>query len=184
MTDEPQDASDFSFRTFDIYRGFVEVLQCNPDYLKEFKNGSPKEQTSLAIIKRVFQSKQKEEEIKKYMQYFANHAKMMAGHAENLPDNWNEAIDYTDRYIKAIHKYLRKKKISVKTSMKSVDKVARDLAKHLHDRPSLRQIEAIRYYLKYDLTNPRRSTVSVQIFIEIMCKTEKTITEFCFPITD
>ncbi|XP_058798438.1 uncharacterized protein LOC131668359 isoform X2 [Phymastichus coffea] len=161
MTDITQNTSKFSFRTFDIYRRFIEVLQHKPTYLEEFKIGSPTEETCLAVIKKVFQSQQEKEEIKEYTQYFAIHAKMMAGHAEKLPDNWNDAINYTDRYIKEIRKYLRRKGLSVKSDLNKVKKIANDIAKYIHNKPTFKQIEAITYYLKYDLRNPKRNLISL-----------------------
>ena len=159
MTDKAI-ASNFSFRMFDLYRRFVEILQLFPDYLQDFKTGSPKEEICHNIIKQVFKYPQTNDKISQLSKYLSKNSKIIAAHAEDVPVNWKDAIKYTETCIKLVRRYLKKKGINVKDDMDSIEDIATEIGECLHINPNEKQIEAIKEFLKYDLKNPKNSIVS------------------------
>lgn len=152
----------FSFRMFDLYRRFVELLMLNPDFFTEFKSGYPKEETCRDMINRIFQHPQKEDKVLVLSKYLNKNAKAIANHAENIPKNWTHAIKYTDQCIKLIRKYFRTNCIDIKKDF-NVDEVTEGIGEYLYDIPNKVQLEAIRDYLIYDLRNPKKTIVSFEI---------------------
>ena len=167
MSDSKEDeSSTFSFRTFDIYRRIVNVLQLYPKIFEEFKNGSPTEETCRIVVQKMFQFYQSQERITQLTTYMCRNANLMVLHAMETPPLWNAAISYTECYIKKIRKYLKKKKKVIDNldyNHEVLINLAKEIGIHIHENPSEKQIEDIREYLKYDLNNPKSMIVSITI---------------------
>ncbi|XP_016842233.1 uncharacterized protein LOC100116268 isoform X2 [Nasonia vitripennis] len=151
--------SNFSFRIFDLYRRFVELLKINPDFLIEFKSGQPKEEICRDMIHKTFQHHQKEDKILHLLKYLNKNAKTIANHAENTPNNWADAIKYTDQCKKLIRKYFRTNAIDIKKDNFNLDEVTEGIGEFLHIVPNKVQLEAIKDYLMHDLQNPKRAII-------------------------
>lgn len=160
MTDKADEPSSFSFRMFDLYRRFVEVLQLNGDYLKSFKTGKPQEEICRRVIKKIFEFRQSEEKTLRMVEYLRKNAKLIASHAEKTPHNWAQALDYTETCIKMIRRYLKQKNIDIKKELQSVKELAEEIGVLLYEKPNERQLEPIVEYLKHDLRNPKNTIVS------------------------
>ncbi|OXU23244.1 hypothetical protein TSAR_010888 [Trichomalopsis sarcophagae] len=169
--------SNFSFRIFDLYRRFVELLKINPDFLIEFKSGQPKEEICRDMIHKTFQHSQKEDEIHHLLKYLNKNAKTIANHAENTPNNWTDAIKYTDQCKKLIRKYFRTNGIDIKKDNFNLDEVTEGIGEFLHIVPNQVQLEAIKDYLMHDLQNPKRTIIPQQSSTKIKKKSNKSSKE-------
>ncbi|XP_014211291.1 uncharacterized protein LOC106641397 [Copidosoma floridanum] len=154
----------FSFRMFDMYRRFVELLQLNPMFLGEFKTGNPHTDTCKQLIRRTFLQRQSEERTSSLVKYLKENAIVIAQHAEQVPDNWKDAIKYTNDCIRNVKKVLQDKGITIKTfwpDQRSVDSLSGEIAAVLHgERFTDLQLQAIKDYLMFDLKNPKKIILS------------------------
>lgn len=156
-------ASQFSFRIFDMMKRFVQILQKHPAYLKDFKSGNPHKDTCQKVLNKTFHKKLPEERTKQMIIYLKKHSKFIANQAEDLPRNWNQAIEVTNRSIKIIRKILNGYGITVKTFVPNVsliNKLVPEMARAIHGNEfTSYQLQAIKDYLMYDIKHSKRTIV-------------------------